>query len=493
MERTLRTATAARTSRGCILLRATVLACVLARGSGTAGEPEGSPWPKPLGGPGDEAALAIAADGQGNLYTAGRFAGSAAFDAIRLASAGGSDLFLARLDASAHVAWAVGIGGTGADEARGIAVGPAGDVYVTGSFSGTVDFDPGPGRAELTSAGATDAFLLRVDAQGALVWARRLGGKLTDAGLRVAAGADAVWVTGFFGGTLTIDPLTVGSLTIKPEPAPAQKLESAGGTDGFIAKLNLDGNLVWARRIGGAKDDEGRGIAAGRKGEVWIAGTFQESPSLGPDLGALDFHSAGKADVFLLRLDAAGKLLWSGRLGGEKEEQCEGLTATVAGGAALIGEFREKADIDPGPGSLSVVSHGVTDAFLVRVDGNGGLVWGHGFGETGADTGLAVTGDRFGSVYAVGTLERRQREGGSLAWIAEYSDSGERAWSLPLQATDGLQALAITLDAAGATAVAGSFRGETKELREAAAGRIKGFGKTDAFVWRLVPMAKPRP
>ena len=77
-----------------------------------------------------------------------------------------------------------------------------------------------------------------------------------------------------------------------------------------------------------------------------------------------------------------------------------------------------------------------------------------------------------------------------MAWVAEHSDSGERTWSVGLQASGSLDGTAIALNPQGLTIVAGSFKGETKELREASSARVKGFGKSDAFVWRLVP---PRP
>jgi hypothetical protein len=435
--------------------------------------PSPSPWPKPLGGPDQEYAKGLALDDLDNTYLTGSFEGQAsAFDGVRLASAGKSDAFVAKIDREAHTVWAVGLGGAGADEGLGIAASGAGDVYVTGTFSGTVDFDPGPGRTELTSAGGSDAFLLRLSPKGELVWARRLGGTLDDAGLRIALNKDAVWVAGTFEGGLE------GS---------ADNLVSAGKSDAFVAKLDLDGKPLWMKRIGGAKDDEGCGVALGRSGEAWVAGTFKESPSIGPDGGGLDMQSAGHKDVFLLRLDPTGRLLWSGRIGGVQDEVCGGIAATVAGGVAVVGQFATTADLDPGPGVLSVASHGLSDAFLVRLDGNGRLVWGRGFGEIGPDTGTAVTGDRYGSVYAVGHMDRPRSEGGSMAWVAEHSDSGERAWSVGLQASGSLDGAAIALNPQGLTIVAGSFKGETKELREASSPRVKGFGKSDAFVWRLVP------
>ncbi len=424
-----------------------------------------SPWPKPLGGPGKESATGVAADDEGHSFVVGTFDGPSSFGEVHLASAGGNDVFVTALDADAKVLWAVAVGGPGADEGRGIALAPSGDLYVTGSFSGTADFDPGPGRTELTSAGGTDAFLLRLNAKGELVWARRLGGPQDDEGVRVAVSADAVWVVGTFKGTM-------------------EGLPSAGGRDAFLAKFDLDGHLLWTKRIGGPKDDEGRAVAAGRNGEVWVCGDFEAAPSIGPEGGGLDMTSAGRSDVFILRLDSTGRMLWSGQIGGEGEDSCEGMAATNAGGVAVIGEFWHTADVDPGPGVLSYASHGKTDAFLVSLDGIGRMLWSQQFGETGFDLGLGVAADRFGSVYTTGYLDRR---GESVSWVDEHSESGQRTWSLGLEATGGLHTLAIAASPQGITTVVGWFKGETKELREAGAGRVKGFAKTDAFVWRLLP------
>src|SRR4051794_28882541 len=132
-----------------------VLAGILFAGSLFAALPPASPWPKALGGPDRESATGIAVDQDSNSYVVGNFEGQSAFDAVRLKSAGQTDVFVARLDPDAHVDCAVSVGGLGADEGRGIAVSPAGHVYVTAFFSGTVDFDPGPGRTELTSAGSS--------------------------------------------------------------------------------------------------------------------------------------------------------------------------------------------------------------------------------------------------------------------------------------------------------------------------------------------------
>ena len=433
----------------------------------TPAAPEGPPssWPRALGGPDRETALGVAADNKGGSYVVGQFQGSSTFGTIPLAGSGLTDVFVAKLDRQGQVLWARALGGPGADEGKAIAVDPTGNIAVTGSFSGTVDFDPGEGRTELTSAGASDAFLLRLTPDGNLVWARRLGGKLADTGMRVAVGTKGeMWVAGSFQGSM-------------------EALDSAGKTDAFIARFDEAGALSWARRIGGLKDDEARGVAAGRNGEVWVAGNFEETAGIGPSGGQLALQSAGKADIFVLRLDAAGTLAFSGRIGGPQEESLGSAAAAGSGGLALAGRFSGTVDFDPGPGSLSRAAAGPADAFFARLEGTGRLAWAQQLGSSGSDFGSGIAGNREGSVVATGHLGGRD----DFDFAMEYSPQGDEIWSLRLSASEGLEALAVALSAGEIPYVAGTFKGQTAALRETGDEPVKAAGRSDAFVWRLVP------
>lgn len=481
-----------------------VLAFAILPAAGPA-QPSPAPWPRTLGGAGREHATGVAVDGQGNTYVAGHFQAETAIGTARLTSSGPTDAFVAKLDRDGQVLWAVSLGGAGGDEPRGIAVAPDGDVYLTGFFSETADFDPGPGRSELASAGGADAFLLRLNPRGELVWARRLGGKLGDAGFGVTAARDAVYVTGRFQGTLDLPAAPPAG----KEAAPPARLEGAGRSDAFVARFDPEGNLQWARRLGGGKDDEGRGIAPGRGGEVWVAGHFEEAASLGAEAG-LALKSAGRSDVFVARLDPEGRTLWAGRMGGAGADECASAAAVRGGGVALTGRFTRSADFDPGPGSTSLASSGPVDAFVVRLDASGGLVWARQMGGQGSDAGLAVASDRNGSVYAAGLYQQSPgKDGGegipivvwaqpgaapdSFSYVAEFTDSGDRLWSLGLSASGGLQALAIAVEPSGVPYVAGAFKGETAPQEQTGSSAVKAAGKEDAFVWRLTPTVLPRP
>ena len=120
-------------------------------------------WAKRMGGASTDFALSIAVDGSGNVYTTGIFVGTADFDpgagTANLTSLGSYDIFVSKLDASGNFVWAKSMGGTGPDYGYAIAVDGSGNVYTTGDFQGTVDFDPSAGTANLTSAGDIDIFV----------------------------------------------------------------------------------------------------------------------------------------------------------------------------------------------------------------------------------------------------------------------------------------------------------------------------------------------
>ena len=136
-----------------------------------------------------------------------------------------------------NYAWAKSMGGTIFDVGRGIAVDTAGNVYTTGGFQETVDFDPGIGIVNLTSAGGYDIFISKLDVLGNLVWTKNLGGTSDDYGQSIAVDYSGnVYTTGYFSGTVDFDP-----------GAGIFNLTSVGSIDIFVSKLDASGNFVWAK------------------------------------------------------------------------------------------------------------------------------------------------------------------------------------------------------------------------------------------------------
>ena len=192
-------------------------------------------WAKRAGGTSNDQGRGIAVDGSGNSFVTGSFQDPATFgpgetNETTLTSAGGSDIFVAKYDASGDLVWAKRAGGTSFESGRGIAVDGSGTSYVTGFFDVSATFGPGrPTRPPLASAGSVDIYVAKYDASGDLVWAKRAGGPdpFGDSGRGIAVdGSGNSYVTGFFYGLATFGPGETNETT----------LTSAGSADIFVAK-----------------------------------------------------------------------------------------------------------------------------------------------------------------------------------------------------------------------------------------------------------------
>jgi hypothetical protein len=430
-------------------------------------------WARGLGGPGRERATGVAPDRGGTVYTAGQIEGAATLGTAQVKSAG-PDALVASLDKNGKVVWAHALGGPGPDEARAVAILPEGDLFVVGSFSGTADFDPGPGRTELASAGGTDVFVLRLTPRGELVWARRLGSPLADTGLDVAVSPKGIAVTGSFQGTLE---------------AGSSRLSSSGKSDGFVAWLDPAGTPQWARRIGGPGEDEARSVAVEASGEIWVAGSFEDKAGIGTAEASLE--SAGKSDGFLARLSPEGGLLWSGQMGGKGEDAA---TAVAAGraGVWVTGRFAGKADFDPGPAITYLASSGKADAFVAHLAKTGHLRWVQRIGGPHHDTGTGLAPDLEGGVWSLSIQVERSgfrldpESTDDRAALIRYDRGGEQKITRDLAGEGGLRAWDVALDSAANPCVAGVFRGKGSVITGFEAASLPGAGQTDALVARIV-------
>ena len=254
-------------------------------------------WAKSMGGASTDEGVSIAVDASGNVYTTGYFNGTVDFDpnagTFNLTSAGGVDIFVSKLDATGNLVWAKNMGGVSTEIGYSIAVDASGNVYTTGYFVGTADFNPNAGTFNLTSAGSQDIFVSKLDATVNLVWAKSMGGGANDdVGISIAVDASGnVYTTGFFNGTVDFDP-NAGTFN----------LTSAGSQDIFVFKLDATGNLVWAKNMGGASNDIGQSIAVDASGNVYTTGYFAGTADFDPNAGTFNFTSAGGQDIFVSKL-----------------------------------------------------------------------------------------------------------------------------------------------------------------------------------------------
>ena len=456
-----------------------------------------------FGGATSDVGYSIAVDSSGNVYTTGSFSGTVDFDPgageANLASAGGNDIFVSKLDSSGNFVWAKGLGGTSGDDGFGIAVDSSGNVYTTGSFFGTADFDPAAETTNpISSTGIErNIFVSKLDSDGNFVWAKGFGGASADVGRVIAVDSlGNVYTTGYFNGTVDFDP-----------GAGEANLASAGGFDGFVSKLNSSGNFVWAKGLGGISTDEGYSIAVDSSGNVYTTGYFRDTADFDPGAGvaALTSASAGVNEIFISKLDSSGNFVWAKGLGGTAADVGRSIAVDSSGNVYTTGYFIGTADFDPGVGVANLTSasgSGGTDrdVFVSKLDSSGNFVWAKGLGGTAADESNSIAVDSSGNVYTTGSfngtvdfdpgtgVENLTSAGGSDGFISKLDSSGNFVWAKRLGGTGFDYVRTIVGDSSGNVYTTGNFNGPANF--NPAAGtttNLDSAGGNDVFVLKLTP------
>jgi hypothetical protein len=433
----------------------------------------------------------VAVDGSGNIYTAGAFQVTADFDpgagTTNFTSAGANDVFVSKLDSSGNLVWAKTFGGTANDIGFSVAVDGSGNVYTTGYFFGTVDFDPGAGTTNLTSAGSDDVFVSKLDSSGNLVWAKTFGGTSADNVQSMAVdGSGNVYTTGVFNNTADFDP-----------GAGTTNLTSAGSGDVFVSKLDSSGNLVWAKTFGGTSNDYGRSVAVDGSGNIYTTGNFYGTVDFDPGAGTTNLGGGGASDVFVSKLDSSGNLVWAKTFGGTSSDIGYSVAVDGSGNVHTTGYFEGTADFDPGAGTTNRTSAGNQDVFVSELDSSGNLVWAKTFGGATGDIGYSVAVDGSGSVhttgYFYGTVDfdpgagttNRTSAGSHDVFVSKLDSSGNLVWAKTFGGATGDIGYSVAVDGSGSVHTTGYFSGTVDFDPDAGTTNLSTSGFAQVFVSKL--------
>ncbi len=239
----------------------------------------------------------ITTDHSGNIFITGTFTDTVDFDpgagAANLVSVGDNDIFFAKYDASGNYIFAKSMGGIAHDYSYSIAVDDSFNIYLTGSFQGTTDFDPGAGTANLSPVGINDIFFAKYDNNGNYIYAKNIGSVSSDIGYSIAVdNIGNTYITGTHRDTADFDP---GSGTAK--------LVAVGNYDIFFAHYDGSGNYIFAKSIGSASNDIGLSIAIGGNHSIFISGYFTGAADFNPDTGTALLTHVGLEDIFLAKYE----------------------------------------------------------------------------------------------------------------------------------------------------------------------------------------------
>jgi len=455
-------------------------------------------WAKQFGGTSYEDGRAIVLDAADNIYTTGNFSGTVDFDpgagTFTLTSLGAEDIFVSKLDGAGNFMWAKQLGGTGSDFGLGIDLDAAGNVYVSGSFNGTADFDPGIATFTLISASLEDVFISKLNPAGNFVWAKQLGGIYTDWGRAIVVDAPGnVYTTGSFGGTADFDP------------GPGIfNLNAAGVFDIFISKIDAAGNFVWAKSMGGISYDEGRSIFLDVTGNVYTTGNFQNIADFDPDGGTYNLTSnGGSYDVFVSKLDVSGNFVWAKQWGGTSFDWGHDIAVDAGGNVYTCGSFNGTPDFDPGAGTFTLTSAGSNDVFVSKLDASGNLLWAKQWGAAASDNGNSIDLDALSNIYITGQFQNTfdvdpgagtftlTSLGVNDVFVSKLNASGNFIWAKQWGGTLSDGGSCIAVDAAGNVYTTGTFQNLVDFDPNAGAFTLTAVGNSDAFVHKMGQCLEP--
>ncbi len=314
-------------------------------------------------------ARSLAIDSAGNILIFGTFSGIVDFDPgtgeteVAERDAGiGEDGYLLKLGPTGEFIDVQTWGGDSFVESLDLNMDPLGNLYLTGSYRGSIDFDPRSIQTDIhTSNGQADVYLTKFNPAGEYLWTRTWGGELTDKGNSVASDDNGnLYVTGYFEDTADFDP------------GPGVEMhDSDGWKDVFLVAYTSSGNYQWARTWGSLQSEQwcsGNGVAAGPGGDVWVTGYYLRTVDFDPGLRTFLRTAVDESDIFLSRFDSSGNFIHASSWGGRYQDTGNALIIDDDGDVLITGGFSGSVDFNPGIWAGELVSYRFQDLFVLSVD-----------------------------------------------------------------------------------------------------------------------------
>lgn len=309
---------------------------------------------------------------------------------------GQMDIWVVKLDDLGNLLWEKTFGGRGNDRGFAVMETSEGD-FLIGGTSGSLD-----GTMESPHHGGLDSWIARLNPEGELIWERHYGGSFNE---KVNA---LVEVPG------------QGYLSVHATDSEDGDVEmSRGKNDAWLVFINAFGDIQWQVALGGNDNDEIHEMLLDPQGNLLMVGTTFSTNGDIP-------HQYGKGDIWVLKLDTLGRLLWSKTFGGSKADGGNSIVPTHDGGMLVGGVVRSRdGDIDQ--------NNGYYDAWAMKLDALGNKVWGRTFGFEGKDFFNSVYEIDKGGFLALGFSEQTPdgtqlpgHRGGTDIWICNFSDPKRR-------------------------------------------------------------------
>jgi hypothetical protein len=415
-------------------------------------------WANGIGSKNGEDNPLVKTDSSGNVIIVGTFSDTIDFDfgtkKFLLTSTGGGAIFILKLDSSGNFIWAGKIDGDGFASPEEMVLDKSGNIYITGHFYNSTDFDPSNKTFILKSVGKTysdgDVFIAKYNTTGNFLWAKNFGGPSSEDGLSIAVDKFGnVYTCGKFEDSTDFNPGT-GKYFLKCK----------GVDDAFISKLDASGNFVWAKNLGAGWRSEASRIALDTSDNLYISGIYHDS--IDCDFGTKKFMivSKGSSDVFVLKMDAQANFIWAKSIGGTSADYLTGMALNASGNIFLTGLYQDYIDVDPGPKNYYLAHKGNQDIFLVQLNNKGEFAGALSIGNKDYERATDIDLDKVGNIYLTGEFRGKTdfdpgidtffcTAAGWDLFVLKLDSSGQFVWEFTIGGSKYEHGAAITLDEAG--------------------------------------------
>ncbi len=384
-----------------------------------------------------------------------------------------------------NLQWAKQTGGSSADRAQSVCLDASGNLYTTGCFQGTVDFDPGPSVFNLASSGFEDIFISKLDASGNFLWAKKMGGSQSDGGQLIYVDSPGnIYTVGSFTGTADFDP-GIGTYT----------LFASGVYNIFISKLDPSGNFLWAKKIDGNSFSVINSLVTDASGNIYTTGYFENTTDFDPGIGTTNLTSAGNFDIYVSKLDASGNFIWAQQVGGILRDEATSIAIDISSNIYITGSFRGTVDFDPGIGTYTLSSPSGASVFILNLDASGNFIWAK---QPGANLAHYITLDNFGNLYLTGNFMGTvdfdpgistytlNSIGVSDLFVSKLDPFGNFVWTKQMGGTASYNdGTSIAIDANGNVYLTGFFLGAIDADPGSSIYTLTPFGGYDCLISKL--------
>ena len=466
-------------------------------------------WVKACGGPNSDKGISIGTDSLGFIYISGFFNGDADFGPFNLTASYSTNknMFVAKMDSLGNFLWAVaGTGGPYDDRALGMHVTPGGDVFLTGTFWGYIEFPSASGPVSLGGNGCDTSVLIKIDSDGNCVFVIQICNgtgsgscpwpiyDCDDHSYDVKTDDDGfIYVTGFYS-TFSAD-FGGGIVTLNnPNWADCQPA-------GYIGKWDALGNLVWVEGFDGIKDQRGsrdNRLAIDQFSNIYVVGGFQDTGIYGP----FSITSNGEWDVFIFKMDKDGNWLWAKNVGSNKTDRANSIAIDVCDDIYITGEYRNPM-VFPGANASNgtdTLSHkNKRDVFVAKMNNQGEWKWAKRARSEGTDKPYQMSVDANKQVFLCGTVGGETTFSNGLvvdaqisgdttmsSWVAQIdgaSNNGDWLWAKMAGSStdDDDRANDICPDGFGNVYAIGFF----EDVANFDGTTFTSLGQKDIFVWKM--------